>query len=106
MSKVQLAHRATAATAAGATILYGEAQMAVAHVRPATDEDSGNSVSFNFAGMLTGPVDFATVFVVNTSGVHRTAGTVTWSGTTVTVAESNLATTDRVVITAFTSPLF
>ncbi len=106
MSKAFLLRRATASTAAGATLQTGEAQFAVAVIAPATDEDSANTVTQSFAGVLTGPIDFVTVFITNSSGVHRTAGTVTVSGQTVTVAEANLATTDRVVIHAFTSPLF
>lgn len=108
MSKLGLIRRATALTTAAANTaaLFGEAQMAVAVVSPSTEEDSANVVTQNFAGILTGPIDFVMVFIQNSAGVHRTAGTVTFSGTTVTVTEANLATTDRVVIKAFTSPLF
>lgn len=107
MSKMQLVRRATAATAAGATVLSGEAQVAVAVVNPATDEDSANSMTVSFAGQLTGPIDFVQVQIRNNSNVIRVPqGAVTFSGTSVTIADTGLATTDTVTVLAFTSPLF
>lgn len=107
MSKIKLVRRATAATAAGATVLSGEAQMAVAVVNPATDEGSANSMTVSFANELTGPIDFVQVQIRNSSNVIRVPqGAVTFSGTSVTIADSGLDTTDQVVVVAFTSPLF
>lgn len=106
MAKIATLRRATAATAAAATTTYGESQMAVAFVEPATDEDTANSVSQNFAGLLTGPVDRASVVIINASNVSRVPqGAITLSGTTVTVADTGFVSTDRVIITAYATPL-
>lgn len=87
------------------TLTYGEAQSAVGFVTPSTAQDTANAVTLDFAGILTGPVDFAVATVMNSSGLVRTPGTITWSGTIVTVTESNIASTDQIVIQAFASPL-
>ncbi len=107
MSKLQIARVTTAATAAAQVPTYGEAQCAVVIKNPATDEDSANSMTASFAGMLTGPIDFVLVQIRNASNVVRVPqGAVTFSGTTVTIADTGLVTTDQVIVQAFTSPLF
>jgi hypothetical protein len=109
MSKAQIMRRATASTTAAAVAAqtYGEAQFAVAVVNPSTEEDSANSMTVAFASMLTGPIDFVLVQIRNASNVVRAPqGAVTFSGTTVTIADTGLAATDQVIVQAFTSPLF
>jgi hypothetical protein len=109
MSTPQLLRRVTASTTAAAVAAqtYGEAQFAVAVVNPSTEENSANSMSVSFAGMLTGPIDFVDVNIRNSSNVIRKPqGAVTFSGSTVTIADSGLDATDLVIVQAFTSPLF
>jgi hypothetical protein len=109
MSKTQIMRRVTAATTAAAIAAqtYGEAQVAVAVVNPSTEEDTANSMTVAFANMLTGPIDFVVVDIRNASNVMRKPqGAVTFSGTTVTIADTGLVTTDQVIVQAFTSPLF
>lgn len=109
MSKLQVMRRATAATTAAAVAAqtFGEAQVAVAVINPSTEEDTANSMTVNFAGQLTGPIDFAIVQIRNASNVVRVPqGAVTFSGTSVTIADTGFVTTDQVIVQAFTSPLF
>ena len=107
MSKAQLRRVVTAATAAAQANLDGEGQFAVVVKNPATDEDTANSMTVSFAGMLTGSIDFVTAQIRNASNVVRVPqGAVTFSGTTVTIADTGLVTTDQVIVTAFTSQLF
>lgn len=109
MSKSQIMRRLTAATTAAAVAAqtYGEAQFAVAVVNPSTEEDTANSMTISFASMLTGPIDFVIVQIRNASNVVRVPqGAVTFSGTSVTIADTGLVATDIVTVQAFTSPLF
>jgi hypothetical protein len=109
MSQAQIMRRVTASTTAAAVAAqtYGEAQFAVAVVNPSTEENTANSMTVNFATMLTGAVDFAVVDIRNSSNVLRKPqGAVTVSGLNVTIADTGLDATDTVIVQAFTSPLF
>jgi len=107
MSKAQLARTTTATLTASQSRLTGEGQFAVHVKSPSGEEDTANSMTVSFSDMLTGAIDFAIVQIRNTSNVIRVPqGAVTFSGTTVTIADTGLAATDQVTVMAFTSQLF
>lgn len=86
------------------TLTFGEAQSAVAFANCTSAEDSANSMTVDFTGVITVAIDFAVTTLMNSSGLSRPA-TTTWSGVVVTVAEGSLATTDQVIIVAYATPL-